>query len=295
MASISPVEKVDKTASEPALKRDTVMSKKQKYFDVSGPNASIGQSVSAKTLAVYKRLASPPSMQAKVRAFLLLADDSKALIAAGDERRARGAVLELIEVALMVATTPCSTAGEFERKMLLLGWQISSFVASFGYRHSTTLVEAALRAERATTTVEPRAADAAAHARHPIEIEPTTERTELDIPDERLQSYLERADDLKAFSSSMMIIGQICIDRAILKREHETEALAGAMRMLADMIRRVCAISAPGERDGWAKVEVIDAVKAFYEADPHAGPLLAVMDAAISLETEAWFPSKATH
>jgi hypothetical protein len=226
---------------------------------------------------------------------LLITGDAKALIAAGDERRARGAVLELIEVALIVATMPCSTSGESERKVQLLGSQFRSLMASLGYRHATTLVEAALRAERAITLVDSRAADAAAHARLTVEIEPATERTLLDIPDERLQTYSDTADDLKALASTLMIIGQICIDHRILWREHETEALAGATRMLADMVRRVCAISASEEQDGWCKVEVLDAVRAFFKTGPDAVPLLAVMDAAISLETAAWFASKASH
>lgn len=268
------------------------MSKKPKP---QGVNDAVVRSVDAKMLAVYKRIAPPTPIQAQVKAFLLLASDSETLIAAGDERRARGAVLEWIEIALTIATTPCSTAGEFERNTLLFGSRFRSLVTSFGYGHATLLVEAALRAERATTTIDPRDADAAAHGRNSVEIGPTTERTVLDIPDERLQSYSETADAPETLSRTLMIIGQICIDRAILKREHETEALAGAERMLADMIRRVCAIPASEELDGWIKIEVLDAWKGFYEADPDAAPLFAMMDAAIGLETEIWFASKARH
>jgi hypothetical protein len=243
--------------------------------------------VDADMLAVYMRVAPPTSRRAFVRAFRMLTSDVRTLMEAGDQQRARGAVIGLVEVALAIATTTCSTTAEFEHKVLLLGSRFRSLVSSFGYAHVSSLADAAIRAERP--------AIAADDALSPADLEPATEGTSPDIPYERLQGYAEAADDAEALRRTMLTIGRICSDRAVLKRERRTEAVQGAERMLADMVRRLCATSTSREEDGRAKVEVLEAVRTFYEAGPDAVPMLAMIDAAIGLETGVWLASDTRH
>ena len=113
-----------------------------------------------------------------------------------------------------------------------------------------------------------------------------------------------RLDDLTASAATFHDIGrilaaisQIASDWAILLDEGRTHAASGAEAALGGSIRRLCATAASSRDEAEDKVFVLERLRHVYrDGDRPADVLMAVMvDAAIAIETEAWFAPTHRH
>ena len=121
-----------------------------------------------------------------------------------------------------------------------------------------------------------------------------TKATIATIPRERRQAYGDAANTMGDLRALMTAIQQTCENRAILGREGRTGALKGADRLLAGVVRRLCVTLAKREEEARDKVDVLSAVQQLYGAGDGV-LMVAMIDAAIGLETEAWLSSSTRH
>lgn len=100
------------------------------------------------TLAVYRRAARAPTLREDVRLLLQLVNDYEALVTTGDLICAMGAGIELIDVALRVATTPSADARERDYKTGFFGRFFASMAETLNHPAAAHVAAAALAAER---------------------------------------------------------------------------------------------------------------------------------------------------
>ena len=110
------------------------------------------------------------------------------------------------------------------------------------------------------------------------------------IPQARLNAFADGAASFGDVRDTMTAISVIVADRATLEREGRKNALEGANRLLAGLVRRLCASAAPSREEAELKSNVLALLREVYHlGSGDANRLMVVMmDAAIALETEAW-------
>ena len=112
------------------------------------------------------------------------------------------------------------------------------------------------------------------------------------IPADRLDDYAATGETFGDMDTLLMTISQIRADQVTLKAEGRTHAGRGAARLLATMVRRLCATQATSEAAAAVKIDMLVAVGQDYRANG-AGLLMAAMvDTAIGLETEMWLSAR---
>ena len=121
------------------------------------------------------------------------------------------------------------------------------------------------------------------------------ELTAATIPQERLRAYASTAATAGDLQALLTAIHQICTDRAILQSEGRSAAVRGADRLLAGVVRRLCATAAWSEQTAKTKVAVLNATKRSYGGGRHGILMAAMIDAAIGIETESWLASPTVH
>lgn len=115
------------------------------------------------------------------------------------------------------------------------------------------------------------------------------------IPQERLKAYANAAGTMGDIQGMMTSIHQICTDIVILKREGRTVAIKGADHLLAGVVRRLCATAAWSEASAKTKVGLLDSVKRLYREGKEGLLMMAMIDEAISFETESWLTPSTQH
>ena len=108
------------------------------------------------------------------------------------------------------------------------------------------------------------------------------------IPVERLQKYADTAHTFGDLNAMIAVIRQIAADCAILHSEGRTTAAMGAYRLLASVVRRLCATQASDEAAATTKIGMLAMIRQSYR-ESKGDVLMAVMvDAAINLEMQRW-------
>ena len=115
------------------------------------------------------------------------------------------------------------------------------------------------------------------------------------IPQDRLTAYAHAAATMGDLQGLMASIHMICTDKAILKQEGRTNAIKGADRLLAGVVRRLCATAAWSEESAKMKVSLLDATKQLYGSGLEGRLMSAMINEAIIIETEAWLASPISH
>ena len=97
----------------------------------------------------YLLAARTPTIQQSSRSLTSLIDDYQALIDAGDLTHALGAGLELVDLGLRIAATPCTTFMDRAHKAGLFGGHFEMMMKAFDHEHVAVIAEAAVATERA--------------------------------------------------------------------------------------------------------------------------------------------------
>ena len=112
------------------------------------------------------------------------------------------------------------------------------------------------------------------------------------IPADRLDGYAATGATFGDMDNLLMTISRIRADQAILKAEGRTHAGRGAARLLATMVRRLCATQAMSGAAAASKIDMLVAVGQDYRSTRAGLLMVAMIDTAIGLETEVWFSAR---
>ena len=115
------------------------------------------------------------------------------------------------------------------------------------------------------------------------------------ITRERLKSYAETAGTFGDLQLVITNLRQVNTDHAVLHHEGRTTAARGAERVLAGVVRRLCATAAGSEEDARMKINWLASVRALYHENEGDLLMAAMINAAIDYETEVWLASPRQH
>lgn len=105
--------------------------------------------VDPERVAIYRRAARAAGSRELVGKLRRLTDDYGALAQAGRHLLAMGAAVELLDVALRIATTPSPDARDWEKKVEFFERLFPSMAETLRHPHAARVALAALDAERA--------------------------------------------------------------------------------------------------------------------------------------------------
>ena len=115
------------------------------------------------------------------------------------------------------------------------------------------------------------------------------------ITPERLELYASAAASFGDLDGLLATITQIRADRTTLEREGRTTAAKGARRLLAGVVRRLCATLALSDVEAAAKIDMLATVGQDYRESQDDMLTVVMVDAAIGLETRQWFTASPRH
>lgn len=110
---------------------------------------------------------------------------------------------------------------------------------------------------------------------------------------ERLEVYANSAATFGNLDGLIATISRISADQVILEREGRTIAARGARRLLAGVVRRLCATEALSEVAAIAKIDMLATVGRGYRTTDLL--MAAMVDASIALEMQRWLAPPARH